>query len=540
MKKLLDRLLRTDSLLQLALFASLAIYLQTAAFAFVYDDFGAIVMNPWLASWHGLPQIFLHHSWAFMDFPVPARHYRPMFLVWLFAVRHVFAPSPAWYHLCALFTHLCAACLAYRLAKVLLRDELGAAIAVVLFATHPTKVEAVAWISAVSDPLMAVFFFGAVLTYIRSRARDGHCVPWAVASFLCALAALLTKETAAVLPGVILAYEWLFHEPGENKHHLLRLAGRVSPYLLADGLWLGARFLVLRGAGDGLIPGSMKVTLLTMPAALWLYIRQLVWPVNLSALYPDTTVTHFSVLHTVLPVAALVLLAATYRMWSRRSAVLQFAGVWFLLTLAPVIYGFPWIQLHDRHLYLPSFAVALMLAVGIRQIKWPGQAHSERLQVAGVMAIALLLSVVSAREARAWDSELTVFTRAVSVSPRNVEAVTMLAQAQADNGEPRLALETLQNAVLLQPESSRLVFTLGNSYYEGGDYVHARPLLEKLTHMPSSADYRSCALYDLGMMELQQNHYAAAKSLLRTAIKIAPNMSGYQRILDNLQRTHPQ
>lgn len=158
MKRLLKRVLGSELLLQFAFFSSLAIYLQTISFSFVYDDFAIIVLNPWLASWHGLTQMFLHHSWAFTDVPQPARHYRPVFLVWLWVVQHVFSPSPGWYHLCSIFTHLLAVYLAYRLAKVLLKDQLGAAIAVLLFAVHPTKVEGVSWIAAATEPLMAVFF----------------------------------------------------------------------------------------------------------------------------------------------------------------------------------------------------------------------------------------------------------------------------------------------------------------------------------------------------------------------------------------------
>ncbi len=447
MKRPSDRFLGSELLLQSAFFLSLAIYLQTVNFNFVYDDFAMIVLNRWLVSWHGLTQIFLHHSWAFSDTFQPARHYRPMFLVWLWAVLHLFSPSPAWFHLCTVFIHLIAVYLAYQLAKALLKDRLSAAIAALLFAVHPSKVESVSWIAGGTEPLVTVFFFSAVLAYIHSRDNARHRWMWTTASFLCALAALLTKETAFMLPGIILAYELLFVSYAENKLPFWRIAALVSPYILADAIWFGTRFLVLHGAGEGDVPSSIAGTLLTAPVAIWLYIRQLFWPVNLSALYPITSVSHFSFTYTVIPLAGLLVLGAAYWLWSRHSPVLKFAVLWFLLTLTPVIAGFAWIQLHDRHLYLPSFAVALMAAVAIRQLRWPAMANRDQVQVIVTLAIALVLSVVSAREARVWDSELTVFTRAVRVSPANAEAVEMLAQAQSDSGQLQLALATLTSGL---------------------------------------------------------------------------------------------
>jgi 4-amino-4-deoxy-L-arabinose transferase-like glycosyltransferase len=531
----MDRLLGSTSLLRFTLLSSFAIYLQTINFDFVYDDFSMIVLNRWMSSWRGLTQMFLHHSWAFSDIEMPARHYRPMFLVWLWAVQHVFSPSPGWYHLCSLFTHLLAIYLAYRVAKALLKERLGAAIAVLLFAVHPTKVESVSWIAAATEPLMAVFFFAAILAYIRAREGARLHWVWMVVSFLCAVAALLTKETAVVLPGIILAYELFVADSGESKPHLLQMAAMVSPYVLADALWFFARLVVLHGAGSDDFPVSIRSTLLTSPIAIWLYIRQLFWPVHLSALYPETMVHQFTVTGTLIPLAGLLVLGIAYWKWSRRDAVLKFAAVWLLLTLAPVIAGFAWIQLHDRHLYLPSFAVALMAAVAIRQVRWPASANHDQIQVAATLAIALVLTAISANEARVWQTELTLFTRAASVAPTSAEAIDMLAQAQSNNGQPQLALATLSRALQLQPNSPRLTFSLASRYFGVGDYGSARPLLERLAKS-GSPDYRATALYDLSVIELGQNHPDSAIALLKKAIDAAPHVAGYRRALNNLER----
>ena len=199
------RWLHREAPLRVAFYSLLAVYLQTVTFDFVYDDHVAILLNPWLDSWSGLKHIFTGQLWGFSDAFIPARHYRPMYLAWLWLVQHLFTQAPGWFHLCALFTHLLAVYLAYRFARALLHDDLAAAIAAACFAIHPTKVEGVAWITAATEPLQAIFVFAALLTYLRSRESKQHAAPWTLASFLFCLAALMTKETAVVLPAIMVA-----------------------------------------------------------------------------------------------------------------------------------------------------------------------------------------------------------------------------------------------------------------------------------------------------------------------------------------------
>ena len=140
--------------------------------------------------------------------------------------------------------------------------------------------------------------------------------------------------------------------------------------------------------------------------------------------------------------------------------------MWFLLTIIPVVGEFQWVQLHDRHLYLPSFAVALMLAVALRQIRWTASVPAESAQAALALALVLVMAVLSAREVRVWDSDLSVFTRAVQLAPTNPEAIDLLAEAQFYGGQKEQALGTLQRGLQLAPNSDRLTFSLGTYYYQ--------------------------------------------------------------------------
>lgn len=524
-----DRLSREEWLLRLCFVAVIAVYAQSVLFDFVYDDHLAL-SNPWLTSWSGLKPIFTQHSWAWNNVGTfPARHYRPMFLLWLSGIVRVAGFAPGWFHLCSMFAHMVAVYLAFLLAKRLLGDGRLAAISTLVFALHPTKVEGVAWISSF-EPLLAVFFFSAVLSYIRAREESVHQLLWMLATFILMMAAALTKETAVVLPGVMVACEVLACARSGEGFSLKKCLWLAAPGVAAIALFLLIRMRVLGGLGDEAAKMPLTTNLFTAPLAFWLYVRQLVWPVHLSALYPVTVVSQFSAVRVALPAVALLIVVALYWRWARRSSVLKFAAVWYLLTLLPVIGQFNWVQLHDRHLYLPTFAVGLMVAVAISQIHWPEKIDSDRAQAAVAVTLALVMAVLSARELRVWETDRTLFSRAVEVAPLNAEAVDLLAESYDIVGDRERAVATWQDGLGRMPASARLNLGIGSHFYAQGDYSQALPYLERLGNSRNPV-----ALYELGLTEAKLGMRDRAIGRLSRASELAPNNAGYRRTLESMK-----
>src|SRR5437899_4171993 len=63
----------------------------------------------------------------------------------------------------------------------------------------------------------------------------------------------------------------------------------------------------------------------------------------------------------ILPAVGLLVLAGAYARFTCKST-LQLMGLWFTLTLVPPVGAILLLQPHDRYLYLPSFAVAIIIA----------------------------------------------------------------------------------------------------------------------------------------------------------------------------------
>src|SRR6267378_5172608 len=77
------RLMCPGVLLRITFALTFLVYARTVTFDWVFDDHLQVAMNPWLDSWRSLKLMFTLQSWAFSDFTMPAKFYRPMYLVWL-------------------------------------------------------------------------------------------------------------------------------------------------------------------------------------------------------------------------------------------------------------------------------------------------------------------------------------------------------------------------------------------------------------------------------------------------------------------------
>src|SRR5262249_30467289 len=89
----------------------------------------------------------------------------------------------------------------------------GAWLAAALFALHPLQVESVAWVTERKNVLSGVFYWLALLAWLRSR-QDYRFLPqeihwnWYVLSLPASVAALLPKRGTCPLPAVILLIAW--------------------------------------------------------------------------------------------------------------------------------------------------------------------------------------------------------------------------------------------------------------------------------------------------------------------------------------------
>ena len=161
--------------------------------------------------------------------------------------------DPLGYHALNVALHAIVSLLALALLRVLSADEWTAAAAAFSFAALAVHSEAVANVAGRSELLCAAFFLGSLLAYAASRSGASHPGRLYALSLSAYALALLSKENAVTLLGVIVLYDAVADAPRE--------AGLASAFARAlRGRWrahagfaavtlayLGLRFAVLAG-----------------------------------------------------------------------------------------------------------------------------------------------------------------------------------------------------------------------------------------------------------------------------------------------------
>lgn len=519
--------LRPDVILRATFFASLLIYLRTITFDWVFDDHVQVVLNPWLWSWGSVKQMFTLHSWAFSDYGFAGKFYRPLYLVWLLINNKLFGALPGWFHLTGVLLHLGVVWLAYLTAKRILNNERWAAIAAALFALHPTKVESVAWVAGLTEPLLALFFFGCVLAYLRWEQTGANQSRWLVLSVACFACAIFAKETAVFAPILV-----LIHYGAADRDDRLRGLVRVTaPYfLVALAYWI-IRWRVMSGIAQ--LGGKLSIakTIYTIPIAFWWYFKHTVWPFGLSLLYPEMIVKAPSFLLFVLPLIGLVGLLGIAFWWARKSIVIRLMSAWTLLTLLPPIGTILLVQPHDRYLYLPSFGAAVITAELLRKCN-PKQTTTAILLVLMVV----VFGAASFATTSYWENDLAIFKRGMDVAPDNPAARTFYSGALMNEGDKEGAFKIMLEGVKLRPDSANLNLQLAQMYESVGNYDEAESYYERTLTLNADARFLGICHYSLGNLAQKRGDLVRTEAQYKSAIEASPTAAGYHQALGILLR----
>ncbi len=344
----------------------------------------------------------------------PYGYFRPLCAVTYWIEWRIWGSAPVAYHLGSLILAAATAALVVVLIRRYTDDAVLAGAAGLLFALHPYHSENVAWIAARSDLLSALLLLWAALAYDRWRdtLRQLPVLPLMLYE-----AALLSKESAVVLPGLLLVVG-LF-----DRKRRPSIAEWMRGYLPLLCVAL-VHFLLLRplALGDvGLAPlkwiGAWKSNLLFFSSAAilpaqteFLGARPLLW-------------------WTVAALIAVALLVAARVGSGRIPPVVWPAAAAFVVLLGPSLISF-----QQRFFFLPSAAAALVLAALLRAAGRRVGAIAAGLLVIGWSVAAVELWTGWYAAGRASDRFMSELVRASM--PAGVDEIVVAGMPHRVHGTP--------------------------------------------------------------------------------------------------------
>ncbi len=493
-------------------------YRAVATHGFVLDDVHAVASNPSIRSLSSFPQ------WFASPYATSALRehtgYRPILMA-SYALDYALWPNPsAGYHRTNLAIHLGVVALVYLLARRLWGDGLAALLAAAAMALHPINAEAVNYISARSSSLAACFALLAVWAYdvaTRAAAARRHTVTWRAVAMLATLLAVGTKESAVVLPLLLLAWDRARFGDGTPWRTSLT---RSAPFWAVTAGFLIARSIVMAQAPSA--PGGWSgqnalfaIKIVSSSFGHW------IWPVGLAVDHgwKWTIGTSEAMWLLASVVAALATTGVAFR-YNRRIGWCLFWGWSALLPLValPMVSRVTLYQ--DHRVYLAgiglAWAVGGFIATGLG--KWTGVGPKVAAAAVGAVLVVAMIRADVARsavwvdESRLWEDVLTKYPD--SVVALNSRGLLSLNAGRLDDAE-----RDFQATLRLVPRSSEAHKNLGLVYAEAGDADRAlRELQTALALSPRSPGL----LLEIGFMHERAKHFDAARRAYEQALEVSP------------------
>lgn len=543
-----------ERLLPLGIFLVAAlVFANTIGNGFTLDDGPLVERNPRLQSLRQIPDLFLTDYWS--HYTESTGLYRPLVLT-SFALGNALHGAATWgHHLVNVLLHAANSVLVLLLFRRLTDDRLAIAAGAILFATHAVHTEAIAPLSGRAELMCSLFVLLSLLAYGTAAGRaEQRSLPYA-ASLAAFAIALLAKETAITLIGVVVLFDFVYSREPESRPlarlgRLLRgrFLRRYAGFVAVAALYLAVRFLWL-DLGDPRATTQPIDNPLLFQALPWSrisaleisfrYVGLLLFPLHLSYDYSLAQIPLIE--HAADPRLYGVIAGAVGAVWLlllclRRAPAVFFALGFALVTfsiISNLVIGIGTIMA-ERLLYLPSVGFCLALTLGARlalTTRLDSRA-AQRVFVAVFAVLTVFHAVRSFDRNRDWanDRVLALHDLAVSPDSAKIQANAGIVLLRLDRAEE--AVVHLRRSIEIFPDNSKAANLLGGALLELGREDEA---IEAYEVAVAAQSPKAEALNNLGYLLVERGEVERGLGLLQVALKLAPDEPS---ILDSLGWTY--
>jgi len=413
-------------------------YLPALCNGFIWDDDAWLMHNRTLEGVNGLYRLWFDLLALQQYYPITGTAFWIQYQLWGF--------HPFGYHAVNVALHTLNVVLFwFVLRKLGLR---GAWFAAAVFALHPVMVESVAWVTEIKNLLSTAFFLGSVLAYLNFENLEKRDLPrrdgWFVLSLLLFICALLSKSVTCSLPVVLAILIWWKRErirPVDFRPLLpYFLVGLPMGLLTA---WLEVHHVGATGAAFNL---EFYQRCIIAGRAIVFYFFKLVWPDDLTFIYPRWQVTSLWLL--LVPAFVALCLLTLWFLRKRIGKGPLAAAAFFIVTLGPILgffngYAFQFSFVADHWQYLSSLGVIALASV-IPSIL-SGVSGHVRSAVLGFVLVALAL--LTARQSFIYKDQDTLWGDTLVKNPKCWMAHNNLGVDLTERGVLRGAEEHFRAAV---------------------------------------------------------------------------------------------
>jgi protein O-mannosyl-transferase len=472
---------------------------------FVYDDLLHIQYNNSLASWGRTLHYFrVGDPFARDLLGGGGTAWRPLMWLTLSLDYRVWGLNPLAFHITSLVLDWMAGFFAFRLLVRLEIPRVWAAAACFLWLGLPINSEAVAWMSAVSYPLMFCFLCASLLA-ADSWLHNGSKLSMLLWVLTAAAALLSNEEGLLALPLAFLLMCFRDRVPR------LRCLALLTTGTVLDIVYSTARWLIRASlpAGAPLFPG--------ITTTFFRYLHWMILPLQMSVERSTNTPSNVSSIERLAGLAGLLSLLVAI-CWLRKKAPAVSHGLaWMFVALVPFCGIVPIYQgMAERYAYVASFGFVVALIAIVC-----GAGQRARPIIAGLV---LLWALWGAWRLHSrvldWNDPVTLFTASLEATPNSIKLLYNLGTAYELSGRFDEAAGVYQKILARNGAYEPALVGMGDVELAAGNLARAETAYSQATIDNPSDENADC---NLGVVLVKEGKTDRAIQVLRRAIHIGPS-----------------
>ena len=444
------------------------------------DDVGSIIQNEWIKDATYLGDIFKSSYFGRNSY------YRPLVSVSYMLEYHFFGLDAFYYYLDNIFIHIASCVILFFVIRRLFRRQMLAFGVALLFAIHPVQWEAITNISGRAILLCGFFIIKSFHFFVISEKKPRSYFTAII--FFCT--ALLSKESAAMFPLILLSYQFFVREELSLKKKILPLI----PFFAMDLIYVIIRRLL--GITHFFYWNSPQESLLgflTFLRSLITHLRLLVFPVDLQFDRSRDLFMSFLNGEVLLTLTVFILaMAAIFKLRKRIPPLALFFLSWFLIEFIPVcqlIFSIGVqpgrISTAEHFLYVASIGIFVLMALlweKIERVNENKKFVSPKLLKWVVAAFYLFLFITTIQQNIYASNEIAMFERSLQLSPQNARIRNSLAFSYAKLGDFAEAEKHFRATLSVVPNDGWAIIGLGKSLVDQGKFWEGIQVYERINN----------------------------------------------------------
>ena len=494
---------------------------------FLYDDAHAIVENPYIQQLDGFQK----------NVGIENIFNRSVLLLTFAINREIGELEVFGYHLVNILIHILTGLVWYFLVRELLllepdRQRLKRLplICASIHLLNPLTVETVSYISTRSSGLATLFYLLAFYIFCRLlRPRKDVLTSVEKIFFITVIIGFLflgvgSKEIVVTFPLMAIIYIWNITPTEKRKFLKAKIGVLLLPllfYFCYRYLEQGSIFSLKTDPASGETSRYLYF-FSQIKVAVNYYLLKLFLPFNLN-FEPDIRLLP-GIMDWQFVFASGVFGTGVFMVYRHKSLILQFAVLWFVITLLPTSSFVPLKQIATEHrTYLPGLGFSLVL--GLMFLSVP-RVFATRLLVV-FLSLSFLLTVTRSLDYR---SEVLIWEDTAKKSPNKPLVHNNLATAYMEAEMFLEAERELAVTLQLNPTQSDAYANLGHIHFQRENWKQA---IEEFKRSILLGSNKSDTYYFSGLAWSKQGYYAEAIPFLQKAVNMRPHKAHYHFDLGN-------